>query len=142
MTAMPKQSPVARYVAVLVLLTGIPGLGAAASAQARGFDVREHYDKAEHMVPMRDGVKLFTIVYTPRDTAQTYPVLLYRTPYSIRPYGPDEYRALLGPSAEFDEDGYIFAFQDVRGKFKSEGAFEVIRPLYRDAGASMSPPLL
>ncbi len=97
--------------------------------------VREHYVKSEHMVSMRDGVELFTILYTPRDTSQTYPILLYRTPYSIAPYGPDAYRDVLGPSAEFDEDGYIFAFQDVRGKFKSEGEFEVIRPLYRDAGA-------
>jgi putative CocE/NonD family hydrolase len=84
---------------------------------------------------MRDGVELFTIVYTPRDTSVTYPVILFRTPYSIAPYGPDEYREPLGPSAEFDRDGYIFVFQDVRGKFRSEGGFEVIRPLDRDAGA-------
>ena len=59
-------------------------------------------------------------------------MLLYRTPYSIRPYGPDEYRSPLGPSPEFDRDGYIFAFQDVRGKFRSEGEFQVIRPLAPD----------
>jgi putative CocE/NonD family hydrolase len=69
------------------------------------------------------------LIYAPRDDSKDYPILLYRTPYSIRPYGPDEYRSLLGPSQEFDRDGYIFAFQDVRGKFKSEGEFEVIRPL-------------
>ncbi|MFB3113323.1 MAG: CocE/NonD family hydrolase [Gemmatimonadales bacterium] len=98
--------------------------------------VRENYVKTEQMVPMRDGVQLFTIVYTPRDTTQTYPIMLYRTPYSIRPYGLDEYRELLGPSPEFDRDGYIYAFQDVRGKFRSEGDFEVIRPLHRDEGSS------
>ena len=97
--------------------------------------VRAHYLKSEHMVPMRDGVELFTIVYSPTDSSRTYPVLLYRTPYSIGPYGPDEVREPLGPSAEFDRDGYLFAFQDVRGKFKSEGEFEVIRPLHREAGA-------
>jgi uncharacterized protein len=97
--------------------------------------VREHYTKSDYMVPMRDGVELFTIVYAPRDTSMTYPVILFRTPYSIAPYGPDEYREPLGPSAEFDRDGYIFVFQDVRGKFRSEGGFEVIRPLDRDAGA-------
>jgi hypothetical protein len=91
--------------------------------------VRESYDKADYMVPMRDGVRLFTIVYTPRDQARTYPILFYRTPYSIPPYGADEYRELLGPSPEFDRDGYIFVFQDVRGKFRSEGEFRVIRPL-------------
>ncbi|MHB1168735.1 MAG: CocE/NonD family hydrolase [Longimicrobiales bacterium] len=80
------------------------------------------------MVPMRDGVKLFTVVYRPKDTSREYPILLYRTPYSIPPYGIDEYPALLGPSVEFDRDGYIFVFQDVRGKFRSEGEFEVLRP--------------
>ncbi len=96
------------------------------------FDVRLHYDKADYMVPMRDGTRLFTIVYTPKDTSKIYPILLVRTPYSIPPYGPDEYRDVLGPSTEFDRDGYIFAFQDVRGKFRSEGEFQVIKPLRTD----------
>ena len=73
------------------------------------------------MIPMRDGISLFTIIYSPKDKSQKYPILLYRTPYSISPYGPNKYRSRLGPSQEFDEDGYIFVFQDVRGKFKSEG---------------------
>jgi len=98
-------------------------------AQETAFNVRENYDKAEYLVPMRDGIKLFTIVYAPKDTSQKYPILLYRTPYSIRPYGKDRYRTRLGPSLEFDQDGYIFVFQDVRGKFKSEGEFQVIKPL-------------
>ena len=97
-------------------------------AQQPAFDVRSQYVKRDYMVPMRDGVKLFTIVYTPRDTTRTYPVILFRTPYSIPPYEPDVYRARLGPSSEFDRDGYIFVFQDVRGKFRSEGEFEVMRP--------------
>jgi len=84
------------------------------------FDVKKHYAKAEYMIPMRDGIKLFTIIYTPKDTSQEYPILLYRTPYSIRPYGPDNYRRRLGPSGKFDMDGYIFVYQDVRGKFKSK----------------------
>jgi len=94
--------------------------------------VRESYDKADHMIPMRDGTRLFTIVYTPKDLSRTYPILLFRTPYSIGPYEPDEYRGLLGPSPEFDRDGFIFVFQDVRGKFLSEGQFKVIRPLVID----------
>ncbi len=98
-------------------------------AQETAFNVKEHYDKAEYMVSMRDGNKLFTIVYAPKDTSQKYPVLLFRTPYSIRPYGKGKYRTLLGPSIEFDQDGYIFIFQDARGKFKSEGEFQVIKPL-------------
>jgi uncharacterized protein len=97
-------------------------------AQQPAFDVKARYSKRDVMVPMRDGVKLYTIVYAPRDTTQSYPVILFRTPYSIRPYEPDVYRPVLGPSQEFDRAGYIFVFQDVRGKFRSEGEFEVMRP--------------
>lgn len=96
-------------------------------AQTEAFDVRAHYEKAEYMIPMRDGVELFTIVYTPKDQSQKYPILLVRTPYSVRHYGPDDYHTHLGPSVEFDKDGYIFVFQDVRGKFRSEGEFQVIK---------------
>ena len=88
----------------------------------------ENYEKSEHMVPMRDGIELYTLVYAPRDRSREYPILLFRTPYSIGPYEPGAYRNPLGPSREFDEAGYIFAFQDVRGQFKSDGEFEVIRP--------------
>jgi uncharacterized protein len=101
--------------------------------------LEQSYDKSAYMVPMRDGVELFTIVYTPKDASRTYPVLLYRTPYSIAPYEPDEFRTPLGPTADFDRSGYIFAFQDVRGQFKSEGDFEVIRaPLPPSAGPTDS----
>ena len=80
-------------------------------------------------VAMRDGVKLFTIVYTPKDTSTTYPLMLHRTPYGSPPYGPDNYRASLGPSAAFAAEKFIFVYQDVRGKFRSEGDFVVMRPL-------------
>jgi hypothetical protein len=93
---------------------------------------REHYDKAEYMVPMRDGVKLYTIVYTAKDTSVRLPILLNRTPYAIPPYGPTEFRRVLGPSAEFDREGYIVAYQDVRGKFRSEGEFRVMNPYKRN----------
>ena len=98
------------------------------AAQDHPAYLRESYDKAEYMVAMRDGVELYTIVYTPKDQSRSYPVLLYRTPYSIGPYEPDKFRDPLGPTSEFDRAGYIFAFQDVRGQFRSEGNFEVIRP--------------
>lgn len=86
-----------------------------------------NYEKSEYMVAMRDGIELYTLVYAPRDRLREYPILLFRTPYSIGPYEPGEYRNPLGPSREFDRSGYIFAFQDVRGQFRSEGEFEVIR---------------
>jgi len=112
---------------LIISLLLLVGLGRF-HAQDSTFDVRAHYDKAEYMIPMRDGMKLFTIVYTPKDDSQKYPILLYRTPYSVRYYGLDNYHTRLGPSEEFDRDGYIFVFQDVRGKFKSEGEFQVIKP--------------
>ncbi len=100
---------------------------AEAAAAAHHAYVLEHYEKSEHMVAMRDGIELYTLVYEPRDRSREYPILLFRTPYSIGPYEPGEYRNPLGPSEEFDRSGYIFAFQDVRGQFRSEGEFEVIR---------------
>ena len=80
------------------------------------------------MVPMRDGVKLYTIVYTPKDTSVAVPIMLLRTPYGIPPYALTDYKRVLGPSPEFDRDGYIFVFQDARGKFRSEGTFRVMNP--------------
>jgi len=90
--------------------------------------IRSHYTKFEYRVPMRDGVKLFTAVYAPNDTSRTYPVLMVRTPYSVRPYGADQYRTSLGPTGDFAFEGFIFVFQDVRGKNMSEGTFENMRP--------------
>jgi len=90
--------------------------------------ILEHYSKQEVMIPMRDGVKLFTQVYAPVDTSQEYPVMLRRTPYGIPPYGENACRNNLGPSWAFVEEGYIFVFQDCRGKYKSEGEFVVMWP--------------
>ena len=100
---------------------------AEAAAAAHHEYLAENYEKSEYMVSMRDGIELYTLVYEPRDRSREYPILLFRTPYSIGPYEPGEYRNPLGPSTEFDRSGYIFAFQDVRGQFRSEGEFEVIR---------------
>src|ERR1700733_4786355 len=91
-------------------------------------ETKAHYTKYEYKIPMRDGVKLFTSVYVPKDQSQKYPILLTRTPYSVRPYGADQYRPRLGPSPVYDKSGYIFVFQDVRGCHASEGRFVNIRP--------------
>jgi putative CocE/NonD family hydrolase len=96
---------------------------------AQGIDyVKAHYTKFEYHIPMRDGVKLFTAVYVPKDETQTYPFMLNRTPYSVGPYGVDRYKSDLGPSAQFGREGYIFAYQDVRGRFLSEGTYVNMRP--------------
>jgi putative CocE/NonD family hydrolase len=90
--------------------------------------IRLHYTKQEHLIPMRDGVKLFTSVYLPRDTTKKYPLLMKRTPYGVGPYGVDKFAASLGPSEHFVKAGYIFVNQDVRGRFMSEGEFVQVTP--------------
>ncbi|MBM3746054.1 MAG: CocE/NonD family hydrolase [Acidobacteria bacterium] len=90
--------------------------------------IREHYAKHEYRIAMRDGQKLFTSVYVPKNQSRKYPILLLRTPYCVPPYGADLYRARFGGSDKLAEEGYIFAYQDVRGRCMSEGDFVDIRP--------------
>lgn len=90
--------------------------------------VRANYTKYEYRIPMRDGKKLFTSVYVPKDQAQKYPIMMNRTPYTVAPYGVDQYKDNLGPSPLFGKDGYIFVYQDVRGKWMSEGEFVNMTP--------------
>ena len=111
----------------LFILFAATGL---AQPQTAAF-VRENYSKFEYRIAMRDGVKLFTSVYIPKDVfsdAKTYPIMLTRTPYTVSPYGPDKYPNSVGPSDFFAREKYIFAYQDVRGRYMSEGSFENIRP--------------
>src|ERR1700712_1831327 len=86
--------------------------------------IKANYTKYEYQVPVRDGKKLFTSVYVPKDQSKKYPIMMDRTPYSVGPYGVDKYKGSLGPSSAFLHDGYIFVYQDVRGRFMSEGIFE------------------
>lgn len=90
--------------------------------------VKAHYTKYEYRIPMRDGVRLFTSVYVPKDHSRPWPVLMDRTPYSVAPYGEDQYKKSLGPSDEFEKAGYIFVYQDVRGRYMSEGKFLEMTP--------------
>jgi putative CocE/NonD family hydrolase len=115
----------------IVVLAAVLFSGVLTTAQdASG--IRERYTKSENMIPMRDGVRLFTVIYSPRKTSERYPILLHRTPYSSAPYGPEDYRTSLGPSGNFALEDYIFVYQDVRGQFKSEGQFTVMRPIIPD----------
>jgi len=103
--------------------------GATGSEQSALADyIKANYTKREVQIPMRDGVKLFTSIYEPRDTSQKYPILLSRTPYTVAPYGPDKFKPLLGPNELFAREGYIFVYQDVRGRWMSEGEYEDVRP--------------
>ena len=122
---MPTQS-----VIIQKLLHGLAAIGILfLSAHAQdSLYIKQHYDKTEYYVTMRDGVKLFTSVYAPKDTFQDYPIILNRTPYSVGPYGPSAYRNRMVPSMNEVREGYIFAYQDVRGRYMSEGTFEDLRP--------------
>ena len=91
--------------------------------------VREHFVRQDQLIPMRDGRRLFTTLYLPKDTTRAYPVLLTRSPY-----GTDSYLHPTGPGDAFARAGYIFAFQDVRGRYRSEGTFVNMRP-HREPGA-------
>jgi len=119
-----------RRIAILFvgLILGARTILAQSKPEGLEFDVKEHYTKYEYRIPMRDGVRLFTAIYLPKDAAHPYPFLINRTPYSVAPYGVDQYRAQLGPSPEFDKAGYIFVNQDVRGRYMSEGTFVEMRP--------------
>jgi uncharacterized protein len=90
--------------------------------------IRANYTKIERLIPMRDGVTLFTAIYIPKDTSQDYPFLIMRTPYSCNPYGEDKYSRRLGPSKFFANEKYIFVDQDVRGRYMSGGQFQEMTP--------------
>src|SRR5580704_822973 len=89
---------------------------------------RTHYTKYEFRIPMRDGVKLFTAVYVPKDQSEPYPIIMQRTPYSVGPYGIDNYKTVVGPSDLAEKEAFIFAYQDVRGRYMSEGTFIDVPP--------------
>jgi putative CocE/NonD family hydrolase len=107
----------------------------AADAPAAARDLRETYTKYEYSIPMRDGTRLFTVVYAPKDTSKTYPFLINRTPYSAGVtaegelhYGEDWMPKQIAPSKEFEDAGYIFVKQDVRGRYMSEGKWVEMTP--------------
>ena len=91
--------------------------------------IRQHYVKHEYQIPMRDGVKLFTVVYSPKDMKEQHPILMTRTPYGVRPYGPNRYMRFVSDlSRQYFDRNYIMVFQDVRGRYMSEGTYLNVRP--------------
>ena len=86
------------------------------------------YNKKEEMIPVRDGIKLYTVFFTPRDGQGPFPILIQRTPYGAAV--PDDY-AILNNSyfTNMAKEGYIIVFQDIRGKFKSEGKMQIHQPI-------------
>ena len=91
--------------------------------------LKEIYTKREVMIPMRDGIKLYTAVYEPKDNSRQHPILMHRSPYSCSPYGEGFDRHFRTNLKNYIEHRYIIVFQDVRGRHKSEGIFIQVRPL-------------
>jgi len=118
----------------VALASGLVPARAAEEDAERADYIRANYSKFEYRIPMRDGVRLFTAVYVPNRASakQTFPFLMLRTPYSVRPYGADRYAEKLGPTADYEREGLIFVFQDVRGRYMSEGQFVNMRPHLAD----------
>jgi putative CocE/NonD family hydrolase len=118
---------------LLAAATALP-VAAQTTAATRAQDsifIRQHYRKVEQLIPMRDGIKLATILYVPLDAspAHSYPFLMERTPYSAGPRGATKYPTRgPGPSRELSQEKYIFVYQDVRGRYLSEGQFEEVTP--------------
>jgi uncharacterized protein len=112
---------------ILILLTVAPS---SHSQSSEG--IRQKYNKNEVYITMRDGVKLFTSIYTPKNKSVAHPVLLNRTPYNIEPGGPGSFNYHMQLYSRYTQDDYIMVFQDVRGKYMSEGEFEDIRPIIPD----------
>jgi len=88
----------------------------------------EHYTKYEHEIPMRDGVRLYTRVYVPKDDSELWPILFVRTPYGLKPYGVDNYTDPSGSFLRLAKDRFILVTQDVRGRYGSEGKYMHVRP--------------
>jgi uncharacterized protein len=117
-----------KYISLLLLFIKLNVL-AAGTVDEDSLYLVNNYIKVEYKIPMRDGVKLYTIVYSPKEPTKKYPLLLFRTPYNIGPYGTEmgfSWRRGLSPA--FVREGYIFVFQDVRGRFMSEGIFQHMTP--------------
>lgn len=92
-----------------------------------------NYTKMERLIPMRDGIKLFTAIYVPRDNSEDHPILIERTPYSCAPYGEDKWKDFWHSYQKtYFREGYIMVIQDVRGRWMSEGDFVNVRPFNPD----------
>ncbi len=116
------------FVAVLPLLVAQNASSADQPADTNAVWLAEHYTKYEHRIPMRDGVRLFTRVYVPKDDSQKWPIILTRTPYALKPYGTDNYTDANGSFRTLARDKFILVTQDVRGRYGSEGVYVHVRP--------------
>ena len=115
-----------RLIISIILFSLVPGFTSAQKINEDSLYMREHYEKFEYRIPMRDGAKLFTVVYMPKDKSRTYPILMNRTCYNASGYG--DFKTHGHPSKYLVQDGYILVFQDVRGRYMSDGLFNNMTP--------------
>lgn len=103
-------------------------IGAIVFAQEKKTNyVSENYTKKEVRIKMRDGAELFTSIYSPKDTSKKYPIIMQRTPYSCAPYGEGQFKKGIGPNETMMKEGYIVVYQDVRGRYMSDGLYDNMR---------------
>ena len=113
---------------LLLLLISVGFTAVYAQSSADSAYIKEHYTKMEKKIAMRDGVTLFTSIYVPKDQSKKYGIIMTRTPYNVAPYGAD-YKRALGQNMLLAKEGFIFVYQDVRGRWMSEGNFVDVRPI-------------
>ncbi len=121
-------------VAVLVSVASHRTSAAEPSGDTNAVWLAEHYTKYEHRIPMRDGVRLFTRVYVPKDDSQAWPIIITRTPYALKPYGAGNYNDVSGSFRVLAKDRFILVTQDVRGRYGSEGEYMHVRPFNPNKG--------
>jgi putative CocE/NonD family hydrolase len=117
---------------MMVLSAGVLLLAFAAGAQEEQSskqDLPKLFARTEAMIAMRDGVKLHAEIYTPREAREPLPMLMIRTPYGVSG-GPHAYSRFLNGDGHLYADGYIFVYQDIRGRYGSGGNFEMNRPVH------------
>ncbi len=125
-----------RFVSLSFVTLCLPGrfAGAAESPDTNAVWLAEHYTKYEHRIRMRDGARLFTRVYVPKDDSRTWPIILTRTPYALKPYGAENYNDPSGSFRTLAKDKFILVTQDVRGRYGSEGEYMHVRPFNPNKG--------
>lgn len=117
-----------KYILLLFLTVSSISCARTQSDKAVDYNPKDYYNKQEVTITMRDGIKLHTTIYSPKDSSKEYPILLYRTPYSCRPYGTDAFTSVIGPNTTMMKEGNIVVYQDVRGRWNSEGIYDNVRP--------------
>ena len=117
-----------KYIILFFLTISSVSCALTQSDSTVNYSPKDYYNKQEVTIIMRDGIKLHTTVYSPKDTSKEYPILLYRTPYSCKPYGANEFPSVIGPNTTMMKEGNIVVYQDVRGRYNSEGIYDNVRP--------------